>query len=171
MPPGQPDPAADRLPQLLVEVDALRAKCEAADSAQEQLKQLLGGLQQERADLEAELLFLRGLSQEHSLLRQELEQVRSGHGQLEAELAEWKQLHAELQGQLVAKCAELATQQHAEQQACKEWEDKYADLHDRHVVAKSEFDRLKQLSSERKRALASMSEEVCKPGRWVGGLL
>ena len=41
----------------------------------------------------------------------------------------------------------------------QEWEDKYQQLHDRHTVAKAEFDKLKSISKERKKNLGVLQEE------------
>lgn len=43
----------------------------------------------------------------------------------------------------------------------QEWQDKYHKLHERHLSARSEFDKLKHISSERKAKIAALQQQVC----------
>lgn len=51
----------------------------------------------------------------------------------------------------------------------QEWQDKYHKLHERHLSARSEFDKLKHISSERKAKIAALQQQVrCGAEDWEG---
>ncbi|GAX72912.1 hypothetical protein CEUSTIGMA_g367.t1 [Chlamydomonas eustigma] len=103
---------------------------------------------------------LNALAVRVSELEVELESMTQLKSETEIELCKWREMVGDLSAMLESKVSELEIEISQAKAQALGWEEKHAQLLDRHSAARAEFEKLKQLSSERKQTISELQQQL-----------